>query len=395
MSRKGISVFMKPCLHLVPSRLKKVSATFSSDGLLLVACLIGSTGLFSAPAHAGHWEVLGDVRLAPECPSSTSDYDYRYHCVNRSAITVPWSGAAFDPKHSRMIVWGGGHGDYWGNEVYVIDFAKRTAKRLTDPSPYALRGKGCSEQLGDGRPRGRHTYGGLAYIPEGNRLLAYGGSLACGAGDMSRGTWTFELESNSWQRLRGAGGAPGNVNVLTAYSPGDERVYLADVRGLYAFSLKHGRWRRLSNEPLIAARYGGMTLDTKRHWLWLLGNGKVQVIDLDKPPYHARTVPTAGGDLVLHGGFPGVLYDPKRDRIVAYSNGRHFKGDTRSVFFLNPDTGRWRVETDRGIEAPKNQSVGVFGRWAYAPELDAYVMYNLTTEPAYLYHPDGPADSAH
>ncbi len=339
-------------------------------------------------AMAGHWEPIEHTELAPHCPSSSSAYDYKYRCAKRSYITVPWSGAAFDPVNSRMIVWGGGHGDYWGNEVYVVNFAKHSAQRLTDPSPLKLRGDDCSEQLGDGRPRGRHTYGGLAYIAPADRLFAFGGSLACGPGNMSRGTWTFDLADKSWKRMHPSGPKPANVNALSVYSAKDKVVYLLDIYGLYAYSLARNHWTKLSDYRFMAARYGGLALDTKRDWLWLLGKGKVQTIDLAKQDYRPRTVTTTGAGDIAEAGYPGVLYDPKRDLIVAYSNGRHFKGDSRSVYFLNPRTHQWTVDTDRSIAAPKKEAWGVFGRWAYAPKLDAYVMYNLASEPGYVFYPD-------
>jgi hypothetical protein len=32
-----------------------------------------------------------------------------------------WGGGAHDTKRDRLIVWGGGHGDYGGNELYAFD----------------------------------------------------------------------------------------------------------------------------------------------------------------------------------------------------------------------------------------------------------------------------------
>jgi len=43
-----------------------------------------------------------------------------------------------DTKSNRLIIWGGGHGDYFGNEVYGLDLNNMTMSRLTEPSPVTM-----------------------------------------------------------------------------------------------------------------------------------------------------------------------------------------------------------------------------------------------------------------
>src|SRR5689334_9252707 len=63
--------------------------------------------------EAGQWcEVTGShldgpgVRPEPSPPGSQA-----------VGVIAPWSGGAFDRKRDRLVVWGGGHMDYAGNEV--------------------------------------------------------------------------------------------------------------------------------------------------------------------------------------------------------------------------------------------------------------------------------------
>src|SRR5262245_36785088 len=44
------------------------------------------------------------------------------------------SGASYDSSRDRMIVWGGGHGDYAGNEIYVFSIPTLTWSRINNPS---------------------------------------------------------------------------------------------------------------------------------------------------------------------------------------------------------------------------------------------------------------------
>lgn len=77
-----------------------------------------------------------------------------------------------------MYLFGGGHSDYGGNEVYRIQLNKETAtcQRLIDPTPVAQvvnATNGIGYNL-DGHPVARHTYSALAFDDIGNRMLSFG-----------------------------------------------------------------------------------------------------------------------------------------------------------------------------------------------------------------------------
>ena len=57
---------------------------------------------------------------------------------NPANIVDAWNGAAVDAKRNRLIVWGGGHNDYYGNEVYALELSTMSIKRIVDPSPQRL-----------------------------------------------------------------------------------------------------------------------------------------------------------------------------------------------------------------------------------------------------------------
>ena len=50
-------------------------------------------------------------------PTMTTTTNYNFNCNQ----IIPWSGAAADDNNQRLIVWGGGHSDYAGNEVSVLN----------------------------------------------------------------------------------------------------------------------------------------------------------------------------------------------------------------------------------------------------------------------------------
>src|SRR5215831_10640591 len=47
-------------------------------------------------------------------------------------VIAAWCGGALDTQRSRLILWGGGHADYYGNELYAFDIPTLKWSRLTD-----------------------------------------------------------------------------------------------------------------------------------------------------------------------------------------------------------------------------------------------------------------------
>lgn len=114
--------------------------------------------------------------------TSTTAYDFNCNEV------IPWSGAAADDQNHRLILWGGGHSDYAGDEVFVLNLNGTPAWQLftkpTTPIPNVGDGKNWEGlnpyyvRLSDGgtykpgaSPASRHTYNGLQYIPSEQALF--------------------------------------------------------------------------------------------------------------------------------------------------------------------------------------------------------------------------------
>src|SRR6266849_4211047 len=103
------------------------------------------------PTTLGWYQIPNTT--GPACPSGFTG------CAN---VVAAWSGGIADTTRNRLILWGGGHTDYNGNEVYALDLNTLTFARLNNPSTPA---GSCVAANPDGTPNSRHTYGGLAYLP--------------------------------------------------------------------------------------------------------------------------------------------------------------------------------------------------------------------------------------
>src|SRR5262249_55208648 len=64
--------------------------------------------------QAGQWFQVPNSNLSAVLPNPLPP-------GNPVNIMAAWSGGAYDTTRDRLIIWGGGHADYAGNEIYVFD----------------------------------------------------------------------------------------------------------------------------------------------------------------------------------------------------------------------------------------------------------------------------------
>ena len=128
---------------------RKVNLALIAFGLLLL--------IDARQAAAQGWTRLPNTQLQSVCPPDTPDYAFSYYCVG---VIEDWSGGIADTQRNRMILWGGGHNGYYGNEVYALNLIEGTMTRLTDPSELDPN-RDCIEAHPDGKPNNRETFNGL------------------------------------------------------------------------------------------------------------------------------------------------------------------------------------------------------------------------------------------
>ena len=87
------------------------------------------------------WYEIPDTKLRPLDPGMGSavnpnypDKTTWYGTAGRfEGIFDAWNSGAYDTKRDKLYIWGGGHGDYFGNEIYALDLNNLSISRLTDP----------------------------------------------------------------------------------------------------------------------------------------------------------------------------------------------------------------------------------------------------------------------
>ncbi len=321
------------------------------------------------------WHEIPDTQLVHRCPVEPS-IQGNSGC---GAVITAWSGAIADTKRNRLVIWGGGHSDYFGNELYGLDLKNMSMSRLTEPSPVANVWS-CPESYADGRPSARHTYGGLAYLAAQDSLFAYGGSKsACGF--MSTGTWEFDLQKLEWNsRDPHQGDSPGNnPGAISEYDPNTGTVILSDTANLYRYDPIKNSYKKL--RPITGVDYrlsGAIDPDRRLFFMiggpgqfWAVGIGENSTFELQD---WSRKV--TGCDSLRYARSPGLAYETELKVIVGWPG-----GDT--VYLFHPETRTCSPETFPGGPGAA-QSNGTFGRFRYFPALGVFVLVNNWKQNAFL-----------
>jgi hypothetical protein len=90
-----------------------------------------------------------------------------------------------------LLIWGGGHFAYAGNEIYGFDLGHLRWQRLSEPSlEIDLDYRAGDDIYIDGKPRSNHTYGSLQYVPVVDRFCSFGTSANFPASRGGPTTWS-------------------------------------------------------------------------------------------------------------------------------------------------------------------------------------------------------------
>jgi len=356
---------------------------FSACALALA--LAPAAAFDPAPQSFG-WHEIPGTALKDVCPPDNfggEDYLFSFYC---QYVTRSWNSGTFDPGGNRLYIWGGGHNNYYGNEIYALDLAAGEMLRLTDPAvPRAVFDASPSEsELAphDGtQPNSRHTYDGMAYLEHADRIWAFSGSLAGKLGSKDDVTWIFDPADGTWQRVEPGGDPPaGAVGLVSAYDPVSQKVFLHNRKGLYSYEYGAGggTYTKLAEDGDIGI-VSTAVIDPVRRLFFILGAGNEHVYDIGPgSDFQRQDLASTGDRDLISRAAPGVAFDPVDEHVVGWV------GDGK-VYRLDPDTREWSSVAFAG--APDAESNGTYDRFAYVPDHDAFVIYSKYHQNAYTFRP--------
>jgi hypothetical protein len=344
-----------------------------------VAGCIPAAAVDVAGIPPGHWVEVPDsaltrVAVGPSVGGSI-------------AKITAWSGAALDAEGNRLLVWGGGHSDYAGNEVYAFDLNTLRWERLSEPS---RPDKAKSPLYPDGQPRARHTYNYVEYVPRLRRLVSFGGSGAypVGGGEFTRELSTFDPAERRW--VTGVlSPVPAGGKMIGAHARVDPRsgdvFFLPSQRAaLMRYSPADDRWRTGSG-PVYVRVHATAAIDPERRYFVLIGSGtepQALMWNLDRLERPRDLRPLTSGDKAMEQAYaPGFDYHPPTRKFLAWGGGQ-------DVYVLDPDNWEWTRRSPapgNAVNPGPHLPTGTYGRFRYVPRLDVFVLMNGANGNVFVY----------
>lgn len=353
---------------------------------------------------------------------------------NPRQVVRAWSGIGWDSTRGSLLLFGGGHANYAGNEVYVWKGTDGQWSLGTLPSRVDLT---TGWVAGNGAPQSSHTYETNIYAPINDRFVVFGGanwpygypqeyqgartgvwwwnpaladSSRVGGAD-GTGWDPSRLGSNSWQVRPfdpwvGASplSGPGYIYGTTGYrqEAGKDVIYVtmdmfgSGFPGLYRYQLGSPAiadvWQKVGVTGNSVLFSGAATVDTTRGLfvrtasvgntfqtdlaVWNLANNNAANPNAN-PSFGVSLIDPQGGQWQPNDS-TSIDYDAGNDQFVIWdgTNGGSV-WVTRPSYLPNGSlSSTWTVElvaSSTAAQPSGNFADGVLGKWKYVAELGAFI----------------------
>jgi hypothetical protein len=332
---------------------------------------------------AGEWAALSSSTLntsgagwSGTSPGGTGTYETIVTAWGGGVVNTKgvWRDGAF-VRGTFLVLFGGGHGDYAGNELYAfgpLEDDAPTWSRINDPTIPAPTNVTRSGTY----PVSRHTYDTLVYLPEQNKMACIGapGYYSVGSAFNSGDIFSFDVDPSSatpWASLDTGfpafnGGGTGTIDLLSWYDPTTGKAWgigKGNSQRIGAYDPVAGSWTSWAidnpNGPNGKGKAGFSPGDGLA--AFLTDAGAVRVCDVRSSP--AMFTPTVTG--TGPGTACSMEWDEENGRFVAWS------GTGSTLYFLTPgadpysggDSWAWTSVTPGSGATPATQvSNGTYGR---------------------------------
>jgi len=260
-----------------------------------------------------------------------------------SAITEGWNGAVYASRSGSsgsMIVFGGGHNDYFGSDVHAFDLGSRQWRRIADgyvsgrDDEYGAGARYPDAVYPDGSPLPPHTYDYVQYDSLGNDYILLKGQTELGPKvkavavphlfNLDTLTWrhgpqhpTAILNSGGWTTwdasrrvLWGHSGDDGGGNAFIGFSPDN-----------YNGNGTFGHWTdQFPNKLPAIANHNAMQIDPVRDLIVVSVHARdaLYAIDPAEPGREIERLESIGPKPVLRP-YAAMEYAPNLGCLVYFS----------------------------------------------------------------------------
>lgn len=326
--------------------------------------------------------------------------------ASTSGITEEWAGGSLDTDDEMMIVWGGGHQGYWGNEIYGFKLATLQWSRLSVPSDitgYNTATDSREKYPSDGMPVSSHTYDGQTYVPS----LGLFSITQCGQADGGCSGESFKVLPstldptlfNKWVALPTFNPSAPAIDVMAHWDSVSNAIYAtSNSNALYKLASPFsGTWnvqgtgndQTLSFHQTGAIQPGSVMAVTGGNSdnvgaglrVWSLSTGNISHIGW------------LGDSTIPNANAPGFAWNLQAGKFIGWAGGS-------TLYLLDPATWTYAAHTPAVAntvtpactDAPAcsgGQALnGTFGRFQYDAAHNVALLVNSTLDTTYGYKPD-------
>lgn len=300
---------------------------------------------------------------------------------NYTAIVSAWGGGVLNTTgvlyggsftHGTfLVIFGGGHGDYAGNELYAygpLESSSPVWRRLTDPTIPAPTNVARD---GSGNPVSRHTYDTLVYLPDQNKLLCMGVAGYYSVGFALNAADLFDFATGTWSSADSGfpaftGG--GMINGLSGYNSATGKAWClgqGNVSKYGSFDPVAGTWSSVTKDNPNGPSNSKAGVAGSRDLFVFVAGTTVYAQSMSSPSA-AIYAPTLSGIAPAAGEANALDWDETAGNFVTVDSA----GD---VFRLTPganpvsDTWTWAKTVKTGSTPAAATTNGTFGRFRVNP----------------------------
>lgn len=354
-------------------------------------------------AAAGEWTSISSNTLSDVAFNYTG-WGVSGFATTLQSVMNPWSGAAYDYVRNRLLVKGGGHNDYDGNEVYVFNLSTALWSRLDNPSPYdedafsggAANPNGWNGVYTDNGPQPIHTYDVLCINPTTGKMYELGKSGSTCLTQIRElnpaiATQQTPGDTKSWWAYRATISWPDGHSGTSAWMSDEAKFVIGYQDGgtFINFRTYDPATDTVSAQidAVVGGDYSGdmaLAYSASRR-LAVVHRGSNSLVLLSRATNTVSLQTVTGATLPVRCG---LEYDTVRDVFWAYTDEG---ADRRVLYSINPST--WVATT----VSPAGASIGsvaldyrgIYGRFAYCEDFDVLLAVNSVTGGVYIYKPTG------
>ena len=378
------------------------------------AAAVGTWGTVPATNTLADLNPANNAAINPNYPAAPEWYN------TQDRIISAWNSMSVNQTTGELWIWGGGHGDYGGNEPYVFDPRSNTPSWVMRRYPSGAIGNPITDGGGgtapaivaasatgfysDGRPRPIHTYNGIVYVPGRGMCATNLYAVFPHVNGPSKAVY-FNEATNDWGLLSDYTSL-GNSNAWnggSCYDPSRNCVWLL---GNGTFNMV-----KLDCATGIGTRYGAVDNHAQRCTLkydvasdlvyilsesdsggWLDFPSRMSVFDPVNSVFYVLPTPTGAlpTSQIISGN--AIVWDEAGGRMLLWN----YAGDRTQVGVLTrPAAGNLRttawaassftIDGSNTTTPPVAQVNGTFGRFDYLPNLGVCVLVNATNQPVYFF----------